>query len=835
MSPAFALRLAVRDGRSGELRLLLAAIVVAVASVTAVALFADRLQQALLSESATFLGADRIIGSSRPLPAAFREAAAARGLSQTDTIAFPSMLFASDAEDAGNQLVGVKAVAEGYPLRGVLRVAEEPFGAGRVVRDLPRRGAAWLDSRLFPALGLALGDTVAVGRARLVVSAVLVSEPDRGGSMFDMAPRVLMRVADVPATGAVQPGSRVSYRLLLAGEAERLDGLRQELEPQLAPNYRWRGIQEANRSIGDALERAESFLLLGSLLAVILAGVAVALSAHRYARRHYDHVGVMKTLGATPAEVLSTYLGALAAVGAVGVAAGLALGGAVHYGIVASLGAYLPITLPAPGWQPVGLGAATGFICLMAFALPPLAALRDVSPMRVLRRDFQASAKSQAATYGSAAAGALGLVIWYSDGVWLTLWTLAGSLGVATAFALMGLGLLRGGRVAGMQAGSAWRLALSALQRRHWESVAQITIFGLAIMLLLVLLLIRTALLDQWRAQLPEDAPNHFVMNVADDEVAAVQALLTEHTDYGGRLFPMIRGRVTAVNGIPADEWERERAMPGMEDDRLRSERNLTWSDALPSHNTLVASQWWPAGTAERLISLEDEYARSYGLSVGDELAFDIGGLAITARVANLREVEWDSLQPNFFIIFSRAALADFRTTHMTSFHLEPDAKRFLNRLLSEHPTITVIEIDAIVRQVRSIVARVTQAIEFVLALVLGAGALVLVASIQASHDARMREHALVRTLGGTMRLIAGALAGEFAALGAFAGLVAAVGAEVTTFILQEQVFHLGYAPNPWLWLVGPALGAAFVTLVGGFGARRLVRSPPALVLRESR
>ena len=835
MRPTFAVRLAARDGRSGELKLLLAAIVVAVGSVTAVALFADRLQQALLSESATFLGADRVIGSSRPVPDAFRAAASAHGLAQTDTIAFPSMLFASEAQDARNQLVAVKAVGPGYPLRGVVRVAQAPFAAGRVTDAVPGRGEAWLDSRLFPALGLALGDTVAIGRVRLSITAVLVSEPDRGGNVFDLGPRVLMRAEDVPASGIVQPGSRVAYRLLLAGDDAALDGLAAELEPQLAPNYRLRGVKESNRSIGDALERAESFLLLGGLLAVLLAGVAIALSAHRYAHRHYDQVGVIKTLGATPAEVLWTYLGGLAAVGGVGVLAGLALGAIVHFGIVAILAAALPVALPAAGWRPVALGASTGFICLLAFAVPPLVALRNVSPMRVLRRDFEASKASLAATYSCAAVGALGLLMWYSDGVWLTLWALAGSVGVSAAFALMGLGLLRGGRRAGMQAGSAWRLALSALHRRHRESVAQITIFGLAIMLLLVLLLIRTALLDAWRDQLPEDAPNHFVMNVADAEVAAVQALLAEHTQYSGRLFPMIRGRVTAVNGIAADAWEDAHALPGGEGGRLRSERNLTWSDAPPANNTLVESEWWPAGTDEALISLEDEYARAFGLGVGDTLSFDIGGIGVDARVANLRDVEWDSLQPNFFIIFSRAALADFRTTHMTSFHLAPEAKRFLNRLLAAHPTITVIEIDAIVRQVRSIVARVTQAIELVLALVLGAGALVLIASIQASHAARMREHALVRTLGGTMRLIAGALTSEFAALGAFAGVVAAVGAEVTTLILQTQVFQLDYTPHPWLWLVGPAVGATLVTLVGGLGARRLVRSPPALVLRELR
>ena len=829
MSPGLVLRLAARDWRAGELRLLLAAIVVAVGAVTAISLFVDRLQQALLSESTTFLGADRVIRSTRAMPEAFRNAARANGLRQTDAVSFPSMLFADESEDARNLLVAVKAVGPGYPLRGSLRVADEPFGVDGPTGEVPARGEAWLDSRVFPALGIALGDSVSVGYANLRIGGVLTAEPDRG-SVFDLGPRLLMRVEDVPATGLIQPGSRVSYRLLLAGAEEDLAATKAAIEADLVPNYAWRGIKDANPSIGEALDRAESFLLLGGLLAVVLAGVAVALGAHRYARRHYDHVGVLKTLGATPGEVQWGYAGILGVIGMAGVSVGLALGGVAHLGMVSALQAFLPVALPAAGPRPLVVGSVTGLVCLLAFALPPLIALRDVSPMRVLRRDIAGGA-SMGLTYGCAVAGTLGLLVWYAGNAWLTMWALIGAVGVCGGFAGMALVLLRGGRAAGMQAGSAWRLALAGLQRRHRENVAQITIFGLAIMLLLVLLLIRTALIDEWRAQLPEDAPNHFLMNVAHDEAAPVQALLREHTDYDGRLFPMIRGRIVAVNGEDADAWEAEHRR-GMEE-RLRSERNLTWADELPGGNELAAGAWWPADSGEALVSLEDEYAEQFGLGVGDELRFDIGGLPVTARVANLRHVQWDSLQPNFFIIFSRAGLAPFPTTHMTSFRLPPERKRFLNELLSAHPTITVIEVDAIVKQVQRIIARVTQAIELVLALVLGAGALVLVASIQASHEARMQEHALVRALGGTMKLIAGALTVEFAVLGAFAGVVAAVGAEVTALVLQTQVFELSYDAHPWVWATGPAVGAALITLVGGLGARKLVRSPPALVLRE--
>ena len=822
-----------RDWRSGELRLLLAAALVAVGAVTAISLFVDRLQQALLAEATTFLGADSVISSSRPIPDAFREAAAERGLTQVDVVSFPSMLFADASADARNQLVSVKAVGSGYPLRGAVRIADEPFGRDRVADTVPATGAVWLDSRLFPALELRLGDTVSVGHAELVVARVLTAEPDRGRNFLDLGPRLLMRVEDIPATGLIQPGSRVSYRLLLAGDDEALSRLKASISADLAPNYRWRTIKESSPTIGGALDRAESFLLLGGLLAVLLGGAAVALAAHRYARRHYNHVAVLKTLGATPADILWGYVGVLLIIGVVGVLAGLVLGILVHLGIVAALSTYLPGRLPWPGPEPFVVGIVTGFVCLAAFALPPLLNLRRVSPMRVIRREPDRGL-SNVITYGFAAVGSIGLLVWYSQSVWLTVWALAGATLVCGAFAILALALLRGGRLVGMQAGSSWRLALAGLQRRRRENVAQITIFGLAIMILLILLLVRTALLAEWRSQIPQNAPNHFLINVSADEVGAVQDLLRAHADYDGRLFPMIRGRVVTVNGEPAGKWRGRDGKRGEDwGPGLGSERNLTWSDTVPGDNVLVEGDWWPADTTEALISVEVDYARGAGLRVGDMLEFDIGGLPVSARVANLRRVEWDSLQPNFFIVFSRSALARFATTHMTSFHLEPDRKRFLNRLLAAHPTITLIEVDAIIAQVERIIARVTLAIELILALVLGAGALVLIASIQASHETRMKEHALVRALGGTRNLIAGALVGEFAVLGAFAGIVAVIGAEVTVFALQTRVFELDYQIHPWLWIAGPAVGMALIASVGYLGTRKLVRSPPLLVLRE--
>jgi putative ABC transport system permease protein len=820
-------RLAMRDLRAGEMGLLLVALLVAVGTVTSISLFVDRLHQALLSESANFLAADRQISSSQEIPEAFRLAARERNLEVSETLVFPSMVFAGDT----NQLVSVKAVDGAYPLRGELIISDVPFERGYPTEAVPPAGEVWLDSRLFPALGVALGESIEVGLAKLTISRVLVAEPDRGGSFFDLGPRLLMNIADVSATKVVQPGSRLSYRLLLGGSDEVLSDLKSALE--LEPNYRWVDIRQSSPRIGSALDRAESFLLLGGLLGVLLAGVAVALSAHRYAARHYDHVGVLKTLGATPRQILLGFLSILLLVGGCAIVLGLVTGGLLHLIIVELLASLIRIDLPAPGARPFLLGAATGLICAVSFAMPAFIHLKDVSPMRVIRRDLGVAPASQVMSYGAAIVGSLFLLVWYTKSVFLTFWTLVGVGSVILVFGVLAYLLLKGSRVVGMQARSGWRLALSGLQRRRKENTAQILIFGLAIMLLMVLVLIRTALISEWRSQMPEQAANHFVMNISSEEVDDVQQLIDTNATTGDFLYPMIRGRITGVNGITAREWrDQNRNAEYGYSPRISDERNLTFTSRLPDNNDIVAGQWWGDESVDAAVSLEDDYARERNLGIGDILDFDIGGQKVAATVTSIRGVEWESMAPNFFVILSPGSLEGFPATYMTSFFLERSEKRFLNTLLSAHPTITVIEIDALIEQVTKIIDQVTQAVELVLGLVLASGCLVLIASIQASRDTRLGEHALVRALGGTRRLIGGSLFVEFAVLGAFAGLVAVFGAEVTVAMLQTQVFELEAEAHFWIWPVGPLVGAVIITVVGLLGSRSLVNSPPMLVLR---
>jgi putative ABC transport system permease protein len=835
MNPMLALKLLWRDWRSGELTLLLASLIVAVSTVTTITLFVDRLQQALVRESASFLAADLVISSSAPISPLILMRAEQSGLQRAETLDFLSMVFAADRA----QFASVKAVNPTYPLRGKLIVADQPFVRGRVATQGPAPGEVWLESRLLPALGLAPGDQLEVGIANLNVSQVLIKEPDRGGGFNSAGPRVLMNMQDVASTAVVQPGSRLTYRYLFAGEREALAEFSTWVKPQLGEDARLFGVKDGTEQIGNALQRGERFLLLGGLLGVLLAGVAIALAAQRYSLRHYDHVAIMKTLGASPSSIDSLFLMIFLVVGLCSTLLGSVVGYLAQTGIASILAPFIPIELPNPGWRPIWLGMVTGFVCLLSFALPPLLKLRSTEPARVIRRDLVPATLNNRLSYVAALLGTIGLMWWYSQDLWLTAMIFSGGVVAVLVLSVLAYGLLRSGRVLGMQAGSAWRLALAGMQRRGQENTLQILVFGLAIMLLLILFLVRTALIDEWRAQIPADAPNHFALNISPQDVEPIRNLLVANDIVAQPLYPMIRGRISLVNGIPAKQYDTDRESRQQEPSRDRgpnttSGRNLTWAADLPDDNEIVAGTWWSTNyTGEPLVSLEQDLAVANDLNVGDTLVFNIQGRPLPTRVASIRTVAWENLQPNFYIIFSPGALADFPSTFMTSFHLAAQQKLFLNTLIRAYPTMTVIEVDAIIEQIQLIISQVTLAIELVLALIMVAGGMVLLASIQASMDERFKQHAILRTLGASQRLVMGSLVIEFCMLGLFAGVLATVGAEVTVFALETQVFELEYQLNPLLWLLGPAVGVVLIGSIGTLATRKVVKISPTIVLRE--
>lgn len=846
-----ALRLMWRDWRGGELRLLLLALIMAVTSVTGIALFTDRLQQALLLESANMLAADRVLSGREPAPMDWIQEARDRGLRTGETVSFSSMAFS----DTDNVLVAAKAVSDSYPLRGNLLVADQPFSAGYPIEGGPSRGEVWVESRVVPALGLDVGGTVYVGEAEFVVSRVIVQEPDRqqGGMIDNAGPRLMLNVGDLPATNVIQTGSRVSYRYLFAGDQRDLDSFGEWLDTRTSGQYRLRDVRDESQEIADALGRGESFLLLGSLFAVLLAGVAIALTARRYSERHFDYAAILKTLGCTSHQITVIYFTILMLLLLLGIIIGSVLGWLVHQAILQILGAVIPIDLPPFGPTPFFIGALTAFVCLLSFALPPLLALRNTSPLRVLRKDLDDNRLGARLPYVFGFSGAVLLVFWYSADLMLTGILVAAVVGVAMAISLLGYILLGSTAAVGTHAGNALRLALSAARRRRQQSVLQIMVFSLTIMSLLILVLLRTDLIDDWQAQLPDDTPNHFLMNVNSSQVEGISRFLADNGIEPMPFYPMISAGLLTINGQTAREvWgapgeQRSITERGSGEDNeadngdiadeeespRMANRQVTWTDRLPADNEVVAGRWWHEDQQAGYVSVERDYAERLGIRLGDDLVFQAGGQRFEAQVQSLRSVRWDNMQPNFFFIFSPGTLDAFGATWLSTALMDGEQKRVLNDLLRAYPTIVVLEVDALIEQIQNIIAQVTAAVELIAFLVLLAGALVLLACVNATLDERFRENAVLRALGAPRSLIMNSLMAEFAFIGLLAGIIATLGAEFSMYYLQTRVFGQSFVAHYWAWLAGPVAGTLVIGALGVMATRRVVRTSPLTVLRE--
>lgn len=842
-----------RDWRGGELRLLLLALIMAVTSVSGIALFTDRLERALLQESANMLAADRVLSGRTQPPRDLLAEAQSRGLETAETVAFASMVFS----DQGNLLVGVKAVSEDYPLRGNLLVANQPFGEAFVADSGgPRPGEVWVESRVLPSLEIAVGETVYVGDAEFTVSRVLVQEPDRqqGGMMENAGPRVLMHLDDMPATNVLQVGSRASYRYLFAGDQRILDEFSSWLRARDDGDFRLRDVRDESQEVSDALNRGESFLLLGSLFAVLLAGVAIALTARRYSERHFDYAAILKTLGCTSNQISVIYFCVLFVLFIVSVVVGSAAGWAVHQAILSLLQSVIPIDLPPASLQPYVVGALTALICLFAFALPPLLALKHTSPLRVLRKDMEDAPLSTSLPYVFGLAGALALVFWYSEDLTISLILIAAVVGVAVFLSALSYALLRSGTAAGMHAGSAWMLAMSAVRRRRRQSVLQVLVFSLTIMSLLTLALLRTDLIEDWQAQLPENTPNHFLMNINESQVAGMQAFLQENDLQDNPFYPMTGAALLTVNGQPArlpwgddqrgtvterrpdpdEEAFEQDDVDGEQERELRTEtRQVTWTAQLPPDNQIVAGSWWGDSQIGGLVSVEQDYASRLGVSMGDELVFRVNQQEITATVSSLRTVRWDNMQPNFFFIFSPGTLDFLGATYLSTLLLQGEEKLALNTMLRQFPTVVVLEVDALIEQIQTIIAQVSSAVELIAFLVLVAGALVLLSCVNATLDERFRENAILRTLGAGRKLIMSSLLIEFAFIGLLAGSIATLGAEISLYYLQTEVFQQPFAPHYWVWIVGPVSGTLIIAGLGVLATRKVVYTSPLAVLRQ--
>jgi putative ABC transport system permease protein len=829
------LKLLWRDWRGGELGVLVAAIITAVAIVTGISLFADRLQQGIVAKSSSFLAADRVLQGSRPVEQQWLQQAQQLGLQQAQVLSFSSMVYSSASLDATMQLASVKAVSDSYPLRGELEISEQAFAESSLTTSAPKAGEVWLDPRLLSLLQLQMGDRIYIGEAQLTVAKVVVNEPDRGSNFISIGPRVLMNIGDIARTGVIQPGSRVRYRYLFAGQEAALNDYGSWLKPLMGGAYKWLTLKDSQPRIARSLQRAEDFLLLAGSLGVGLAGIAIALAARRYSERHYDYVAMMKTLGASSTKIISIYVSNLLLLSLLAMLVGCALGWLIQQVFISLLQQYFAVSaIPAITFRPFLMGAVTALVCLLAFALPPLIVLQSISPLRVLRRDLPSSNASNAITYGSGFTGIALLMYWYSGNLTLTLAVLAGVALTVLLVAALAWGLLHGATQVGMQAGSSCRLALASMRRRGYQNALQSVIFSLAIMLLLLLVLIRGSLLAEWQLQLPAGTPNHFLLNIATHDVKPVEQLLADNQLGSEQFYAIVRGRLTSINGQPPIDQRNDQTSSGngAGNGSFDRELNLTWSESLPVGNELIAGQWWQPDDQRPLVSVEASFAKRLGLQLGDSLQFSVGSEVLTATLGSVRSLDWDSMQPNFYLVFPRSVLQQFPATYLSSFYLPAEQKRFLNSLLLKFPTVSVIEMDSVIKQVRSIVDQVSIAIELVLGLIIVSGLLVLIASVQASLDSRLQESAILRTLGASRQLVLGSLVIEFASLGLLAGLLAAASAELSVYALQTWLLDMQYVAHGWVWWAGPLLGASLIGSAGYLTCRKVVNTPPIEVLR---
>ncbi len=823
----FALLALSRDWRSGELAVLAAALLVAVTALTGVGFFTDRIGQAVDQRAAEVLAADLRMRSPEPIPADYEALAAERGIATARVVSFPSVVFFG-AESA---LTAVRAVGPGYPLRGRLKVADAPFAPARETDELPGRGEAWLDSRLLARIGASVGDAVSVGAGEFTVTRVLDYRPDQGSAFVDLAPSLLLPLEDLDATELLGPGSRATWSLLFAGPPAEVRGFREVLKDRKAEGERLVGIAEESPQVQASSRRAGRFLNLSAMITVLLAAVAVAMAARRYTQRHLDNVALMKCMGAPQRFVLAVTVIELALVALAATLAGAALGFLAQELLTRLLGDLVRADLPPPTLAPVLMGGVTALAILVGFALPPMLQLKRVPPARVLRRNLEPPPLRYAVSYGLAVAALVGVLYWLVRDARLV-GVLAAGIGLTLAV-LYGAGFLLvrlAGRLRGA-VGVAWRYGVANLARRGRESVVQVVAFGLGLMVLLLLAVVRGDLLKDWRAGLPADTPNFFMINIPAAEADDFRRFLVDRGLPEPQLFPMIRARMTAINGRPIEEFT-----PATDrgEGFAEREQNLSWAHQPQVGNRVVAGRWWDESDAGRhFVSVATEYQEELGLELGDRLAFDVAGETVEAEILGFREVEWDSFRPNFFLVFPPWTLEGLAGTWLTSMRLPEGQRSWLADLVRRFPSVSVFDIDAILAQVREVIDRASLAVQYVFLFTLAAGITVLLAAIQATRDERRYESAMLRTLGARRRVVLAGVASEFTALGMLAGTLAAIGATLAGWLLAREVFDLDYAVDPWVWVIGLAAGAAIVGGAGTLAARGVVNHPPMSVLRE--
>ena len=824
-----ALKLFSREFRRGELTVISAAIALAVLTVLTLSMVTERIAQSITQKSSAFIAADRVLASNHAIDIAFITKAEQQNLQTAQMVYFDTMLFANDQM----QFSSVKAASNSYPLKGQLKVKSGLNAQTEVAPGAPSPGNVWLSESVFYSLNINVGDQVELGAALFNVEKVIVEEPDAPFNVFSSSRRVLINIDDVAKTEVIQPGSRVFYRQLYAGDENDINSFYDWLKPQLKENQNWYGVKDRQSPISNSLNRAESFLLLAGLLGIILAAVAIAVSAKRYCERQYDPVAMMKTLGGSRDMIRKIYLMHLLMVCTMAVVVGLAIGYGLQEVATGYLAKSMGTELPMAGFKPWLVAISTGVICAVMFSIKPLLDLFDIPPLRVLRRNLGDRLAVSKIHLGLSALTVFLLMWLFSNNIKITLILFASTLALILVLFLISKLIFGGGRKLGLKPGNSWSLAIASIQKRANVNAVQLISFSLAIKLLLFLIVLKNDIISDWQSQLPSDAPNAFLVNITQNELDPVNEYLAHKGIQVSEFYPTIRGRVNAVNG---EAVAREVSLQDNEkkDEEARSgigrELNLTWLDEVPSQNDIIDGQWF-GDDAVAEASLEESMMKRLDVKMGDTLTFLIGAQSFDAKITSVRKVNWATLKPNFFIILSPDVLSSFPATYISSVRIEPEQKRDFSQLLRAYPTITAIDVDNFVKQIQSTIEQVSLAIGFVLAIVVLCGALVLISQVQASLGERMQEIVILRTLGAKSRLIKNATLYEFLLLGGLAGLVAAFFSDIALLIVQQQMFDLAGKLHPNIWIIGPVAGGVFVAGLGYFMiARTLKQNTQGLV-----
>jgi putative ABC transport system permease protein len=822
-----------RDVRSGELRLLIVAVTLAVAALTAVGFFADRLQGGLQRDARQLLGGDAVVSSDNPPPPAFEEMARSLKLQVVHTLGFPTMARASDDQGGAAKLVALKVVEPGYPLRGKLRVTTAPDAPDAPTSDTPAQGEAWVEAGLLDAVGLKVGDPLLLGDARFTVARIITIEPDRGGGFMSFSPRVMITRADVAGTGLIQPASRLNYRMAVAGAEPDVQRYVKWADAEVkggARGLRVESLQSGRPEMSQTLDRAQKFLSLVALLAALLSAVAVALAARGFAANHLDDCAMLRVLGLSQRTIASAYAFEFALVGLFASGLGVAVGFGVHYLFVALLAGLVDAALPAASLWPVVLGLGMGLTLLLAFGLPPVLQLAQVPALRVIRRDVGNLRPASLGVLAIGVAGFAALLMTVSSDLLLGLIAVGGFAAAVLVFAALSwvaVKLLR--KSVNEATAPRWLvLATRQISARPAYTVVQVSALSVGLLALVLLVLLRTDLISSWRKATPPDAPNRFVINVMPEQSDAFQQSLKSAGVAKFDWYPMIRGRLVAVNGkaVSPDDYTEDRAKRLVD-----REFNLSHARSNPPHNLIVGGQWTEDEAGA--ISVEEGIANTLGLKLGDRLRFDIGGLENEARITSLRKVDWGSMRANFFVMYPVAVLPDVPATFMGAFKA-PDTLGFDNALVHQYPNITNVDMTSTINQVQRVLDQVIRAVEFLFGFTLAAGLVVLFAAVTATREDRAREFAIMRAVGAGSSLLRQVQRTELAGVGLLSGFLASIVAAIVGWALARYVFEFDWTVSLWVPLLGALAGAVLALAAGWWGLRDVLRRPVVDTLRRA-